>query len=161
MRRSLALTTMLFLGLLIAPAAASAGSGIEVNRGIAGVHVGDTPAEVREAVGSPTRRINGRNKFGPFTRYIYARRKLQVLFQGRRNVSLVSTTNRRYRTGSGVGVGSDESSLRGGVRNIRCDRITARRKVCSNGAGRPGQRLTTFFLTNNRVTQASVGIVID
>src|SRR5829696_7497159 len=112
-RRRGSFGAMRFAGLVIAvmlaslgaPAAASAL--VQVDRGIAGARLGNSRAEVRAALGKPRSARSGTNDFGAFSQWTY-RGGITVLFQGRTEVSSVSTTGRGDRTARGVGVGSSE-----------------------------------------------------
>ena len=81
-----------------APAAAEAL--IQVDRGIAGARLGNSRAEVRAALGAPASTRSGTNDFGPFLQWRF-KGGISVLFQGRREVSTVSTTGRGDRTARG------------------------------------------------------------
>ena len=102
-RVSRRLTPVLAAALLAplgAPAAAEAL--IQVDRGIAGARLGNSRAEVRAALGSPASTRSGTNEFGPFLQWRF-KGGISVLFQGRREVSTVSTTGRGDRTARGWG----------------------------------------------------------
>src|SRR5215213_9080907 len=103
MRRRYGLLAAALLAPLGAPAAADAL--IQVDRGIAGARLGNTRAEVRAALGAPTSTRSGANDFGAFLQWRF-RGGITVDFQGRREVSSVSTTGRGDRTRRNVGVGS-------------------------------------------------------
>jgi hypothetical protein len=142
---------------LLAPV--SAGAIIQLDRGIAGARLDNTKAQVRAALGRPARIINGTNDFGPFTEFRY-KGGIRVNFQGRRQVSAVSTTGLGDRTARGVGVGSTERRVRARVPRVRCRTFVGER-ICQRGRGRPGERVTVFFVENGRVEQVTVGFVID
>ena len=142
---------------LAAPAAASAL--IQVDKGIAGARLDNTRGEVRAALGKPARTRSGSNDFGPWLRYEY-RGGIHVLFQGRRQVSAVSTTGRGDRTSRGVGVGSTEAAVKRRVRGVRCETIVGSRS-CHTGRFTAGEIITDFLLRNGRVWRVSVGRVID
>ena len=143
-----------FAGALLA---ARADGVIVPQRGIAGVALGMTPAQVRAELGTPSSVRRGRNIFGPWTRYRY--RRLTIFFQGSRSVTSISTTRRTERTARGVGVGSTERQLRARVR-VRCQTFFGARH-CYVGSYRPGTRVTDFIVKRGRVVQVVVGIVID
>ena len=154
--RTLTLTAAL-LAPLGAPAAAEAM--IQVDRGIAGARLGNTRAEVRAALGSPESVRSGTNPFGRFVEYRF-RGGIRVLFQGRREVSSVSTTGRGDRTRRGVGVGSTEAAVRNRVRGVRCETIGGTRS-CHTGRFTAGEIITDFLLRNGKVIRVTVGRVID
>ena len=145
------------LAALAAPSAASAM--VQIDRGIAGARLGNTRAEVRAALGKPSKVINGSNDFGPFTSFRY-RGGLLVNFQGRRRVSSVSTNGRGDRTASGVGVGSSEAAVKERVKGVKCETIVGIRS-CHTNDFTIGQRVTDFIIKNGKVTRISVGRVLD
>ena len=142
---------------LAAPAAAEAL--IQVDRGIAGVRLGNTRAEVRAALGKPSSIRTGTNDFGRFVLYRF-RGGITVIFQGRREVSTVSTTGRGDRTRRNVGVGSTEATVRTRVRGVRCETIAGFRS-CHTGRFTAGEIVTDFSIRNGKVTRVAVGRVID
>jgi hypothetical protein len=145
------------VALLLLPA--TAGAMIQVDRGIAGVRIGNTRAEVRAALGAPARVKTGTNGFGPFTEYRY-RGGIRVVFQGGTKVTSVETTGLGDRTSRGVGVGSSEATVRRRVPGVRCETIAGSRS-CHTGRFRAGRRITDFQIRSARVTRVTVGIVID
>jgi hypothetical protein len=155
--RRLTLTAAVLLAPLGAPAAAEAL--VQVDRGIAGARLGNTRAEVRAALGSPESIRSGTNPFGRFVRYRF-RGGITVLFQGRREVSNVSTTGRGDRTARGVGVGSTERAVRRRVRGVRCETIGGTRS-CHTGRFTAGEIITDFLLRRGKVVRVTVGRVID
>jgi hypothetical protein len=148
---------MALLAPLAAPAAASAL--IQVDRGIAGARLGSSRAEVRAALGAPRTARSGTNDFGAYSRWTY-RGGITVLFQGRANVSSVSTTGRGDRTARGVGVGSSERTVRRRVRGIRCETFGGSRS-CHTGRFTAGEIITDFLLRGGTVRRVTVGHVID
>ena len=145
------------LAALASPAAAPAL--IQVDRGIAGVRLDNTRAEVRAALGAPDRRRSGENPFGRFVEYRYAG-GIRVLFQGGRRVTSVTTTGLGDRTARGVGVRSSERAVRRRVRGVRCETFGGVRS-CHTGAFDAGTTITDFMLRRGRVVRVTVGIVID
>ena len=139
--------------------AAPAGASIQLDRGIGGARIGNSEAEVRAALGNPTRRTRGNNPFGPLVRYRYRRERITVLFQGAREVTSVTTTGRADRTAGGVGIGSTERQA-DRLRGVKCETIGGVRS-CHTGAFRPGRRVTDFRIRRGRVTRVTIGIVID
>jgi len=142
---------------LALPAAAPAL--IQVDRGISGVRLTNSQAEVRAALGKPRRIIRDRNIFGPTLTFRY-RGGITVFFQGRRNVTAVFTTGRGDRTARGVGVGSSEQAVRTRVPGVRCETIVGTR-TCHTNRFEAGQRVTDFQIRNGRVTRVALAFVID
>jgi hypothetical protein len=89
--------------------AAAASAAIVPQRGIAGVRLAMTRAQVRAVLGAPAAAFHGRNEFGTFTVYRY--RGLRVTFQGNRTATAILTTRTTERTAAGVGVGSTEGQV--------------------------------------------------
>ena len=71
MKRFFPVTVLLLAAALIAPS--GAGAAIQIDRGIGGARIGNTKAQVRQALGRPSRAVSGRNPFGVFVRYSYRR----------------------------------------------------------------------------------------
>jgi hypothetical protein len=151
------LALLAILAPLAAPTAASAL--IQVDKGIAGARLGNTRAEVRAALGRPVSIRNGANDFGPFTTFRY-RGGISVNFQGRTEVTSVSTSGRGDRTARGVGVGSRESTVRRRVRGVRCETVAGIRS-CHTNRFRTGQVVTDFLIRRGKVTRVTVGRVLD
>ena len=156
-RRLTPLAAVTLLAPLGAPAAAEAL--IQVDRGIAGARLGNTRAEVRTALGTPASIRSGTNDFGSFVQYRY-RGGITIIFQGRREVSTVSTTGRGDRTRRNVGVGSTETAVKARVRGIRCETIAGFRS-CHTGRFTAGEIITDFLIRNGKVTRVSIGRVFD
>jgi hypothetical protein len=155
MRRILGILALL-VPLALAPGASAL---VQVDKGIAGARLGNTKAQVRAALGRPASVHNGTNDFGPFTTYRY-RGGITVGFQGRTEVTSVSTTGRGDRTARGVGVGSRESTVRRRVRGVRCETVAGTRS-CHTHRFRIGEVITDFLIKHGRVTRVTVGRVID
>ena len=66
--------------LAVLASAAAASAAIVPQRGIAGVRLEMTKAQVRAVLGAPRRAVHGSNEFGSFTIYRY--RGLRITFQG-------------------------------------------------------------------------------
>jgi hypothetical protein len=156
-KRVLALSVSILAALLLMPPAA--GAIVQLDRGIAGARLGNTKAEVRAALGKPSRVRNGTNDFGPFTEFRYAG-GIRVFFQGRSEVTGVTTTGLGDRTSRGVGVRSTENAVERRVPGVSCETFSGTR-ICQRGEGLPGERVTAFFLRNGRVTRVTVAFVID
>jgi hypothetical protein len=132
---------------------------IQVDRGISGVRLTNSQAEVRAALGKPRQVIRDRNIFGPTLTFRY-RGGITVFFQGRRNVTAVFTTGRGDRTARGVGVGSSEAAVRNRVPGVRCETIAGSR-TCHTNEFEAGQRVTDFQIRKGRVTRVAIAFVID
>lgn len=138
--------------------AGAAGSMIVPQKGIAGARLGMTMAKVRSVLGQPKTIFKGRNEFGPWTDYGYAR--VRISFQGNRTVTKLTTQDRREKTRGGVGFGSTERLLRAKVRGLRCKTEFGFRH-CWLGAFLPGRRVTNFMIDGGRVSRIDIGVVID
>lgn len=138
------------------PGAASAI--IEPNRGIAGVTLEMSRAQVEKALGPPVRVEKSTNDFGTFVNYVY--RGLQVGFQGEKRVSGISTTRTPERTRGGMGVGTTEAALVKRIPALRCQTFSGIR-TCTLGETNPGERVTDFLITKGKVSRVVVAIVID
>ncbi len=158
MRLRLLLAILPLAVALLAPL--GAGAVVQIDRGIGGVRVGNSKVQVRAALGKPQRVRNGRNAFGPFTRYRYTREGITVIFQGGSRVSSVSTTGQGDRTTRGVGVGSTEQEVDAKVPRVKCETIVGTRS-CHTGEFTAGRRVTDFLIRGGRVRRVTVGIVID
>jgi hypothetical protein len=139
--------------------AASADAMIQVDRGIAGARLGNSRAEVRAALGTPSKVTSGTNDFGPWVNYRYPG-GIRVMFQGRTQVTSVSTSGRGDRTSRGVGVGSTEASVKARVKGVKCETIVSIRS-CHTGDFLAGRRVTDFRIKGGKVTSVAVGFVID
>ena len=148
--------------LLIASAVASAR--IVPQKGIMGINLNMTRAQVVQKKGRPDAdKVVSNEILGPVrvTRY----GKTKVSFNGVSNSSRVisvSTRDRRQRTRSGVGVGSTESAVKNGVQGVHCKTEFGSRH-CFKGQFTAGQRVTDFSISTpgRRVTRVTVGFVID
>ena len=157
MKRIVALSAAIVAGTMLVPA--SAGAIIQLERGIAGARLGNTKAEVKTALGQPTRVRNGTNEFGPFTVFVYAG-GIRVTFQSGNTVTAVTTKGLGDRTSRGVGVRSTLAAVQQRVPGVNCDTFGAL-TICQRGQGLPGERISAFFVRNGRVTRVTVGFVID
>jgi hypothetical protein len=135
-----------------------AGATIVPQRGIAGIKLQMTKAQVRAKLGRPLMMVNGRNDFGRYTTFHYPR--VTVSFQGGVKVSSMRTTSRAERTAAGVGVGSTEAMVKAHARHVVCKTESGSRQ-CVVGKFLPGRTVTAFALKHGRVTSVVVGIVID
>lgn len=143
--------------LFCAPAAEAM---IHVDRGIAGARLGNTRAEVRAALGTPSKVGTGTNDFGPFVRYTFPG-KIRVTFQGRTRVTAVETTGLGDRTSSGIGVGSSERSLKAKVGGLTCEDLGSSVRSCHTGDFVAGKRVTNFRISGGKVESVTVAVVID
>jgi hypothetical protein len=147
---------MVLAMLVSAPAAEAV---IQVDRGIAGARLGNTRAEVRAALGTPSKTASGTNDFGPWIRYSFSG-GIRVFFQGKSNVTSVDTTGLGDRTAKGVGVGSSEATVKAKVAGVKCENLGSVRS-CHTNDFLPGKRITDFRIKAGKVTSVSVGLVID
>jgi hypothetical protein len=156
MRRAIPTLLALTASLVAAPPAAAI---IQVQRAISGVALSMTQAQVRAALGAPTRTVHGRNTFGDFTELRYPG-GIAVSFQGNARVTAIAETGPVDRTASGVGVGSTEAMVSARVAGVRC--VTeAGARHCQVGRSLPGRRVTDFSIRGGRVARVTVGFVID
>jgi hypothetical protein len=155
-RRALAVVLVLAGAVVFTP---SAGAIIQVQRSISGVALNMTQAQVRAALGTPTRTIHASNTFGPYTELRYPG-GITVSFQGNARVTAITETGPGDRTATGVGVGSTEAAVRASVAGARCTTELGTRH-CQVGQSLPGRRVTDFFFRAGRVTRVTVGFVVD
>jgi hypothetical protein len=138
--------------------AANAQAKIVVQRGIAGVNLRMTKAQVRATLGRPMRARTGTNDFGTFREMIY--RRVTVTFQSGPQVTAVRTTSPLELTARGVGVGSTKAQVKARVHNVAC-RNESGFKHCFVGQFLPGRKVTDFRLRNGRVSSVTIAFVID
>jgi hypothetical protein len=131
---------------------------IQLDKGISGVRIGNTKAQVKASLGNPRKSKAGRNEFGSFVQYSYAG-GITVTFQGEDRVSSVVTTGLGDRTSSGIGVGSDEASVKN-ISGIKCENIGSSRS-CHTGRLVSGRKLTDFRIASGKVASVFVGKVLD
>jgi hypothetical protein len=124
--------------------AGSASATIRPGKGMSGVVLGMTKAQVQAKLGRPIGTGGGR--------YFYAR--VWVGFRLGRVVE-VTTTRSTERTGSGVGVDSSEAQVRRAFPSVVCGPSGGFRR-CRVGSGNPGTRATDFLLGRGKVLQVSV-----
>ena len=136
---------------------------IQLDRGISGVRLGDTKAEVREDLGNPRRIVNRSGELGPFTEFRY-RGRITVTFFGGNEVTAVATAGPGDRTARGVGVGSTRRQVRNRVPGVRCQNVPGpppNFAFCDRGGRGAGARVTAFHSRNGRGFRVTVGFVID
>jgi hypothetical protein len=128
---------------------------------IAGVHLMMSAAGVQHALGRPraTRTLKDPIQ-GSIRLMDYGKTKVYLSATADGTVFDVTTTDRRQKTKSGVGVGSSERALRRGVKHLSCTGPRAQRS-CVVGKLLPGRRVTSFVLSADRVRQVTLGFVID
>ena len=132
---------------LAATAAADASATILPGKGMSGVALAMTKAQVRARLGAPIGTGGGR--------WYYAR--VWVGFRAGRAVE-VTTTRSTERTRTGLGVDSSESSLRAAYPRLACAAATPFRR-CRLGSGAPGTRVTDFMVGRGRVLQITVALL--
>ncbi len=134
---------------------------IRLGRGMAGISLADTQAEVKAVLGQPAKTRTGSNDFGTYTELRY-KGKLRVTFQGNENVSAISTAGEGQQTKQGIHVGSSETRLRQKIAGLKCETVGGRRS-CTRGKLLAGRRVTVFFInaSTGRVTRITVAFVID
>jgi hypothetical protein len=159
MKRPLTLLPALALA-AVALVPATAGAMVQIDKGIAGARVNNTPAQVKAALGTPARIVRGTNDFGKFTQYRYAG-GIVVTFQGRKNVTGVSTSGLGDRTAKGVGVGSTRAAVQAKVPGITCDPPSGGFRSCHTKTVTAGKLITDFLIKAGKVTRVTVGFVID
>lgn len=128
-------------------AAQSAVATIKPQRGMSGLWLGMTKAQVQSKLGRPIGTGGGR--------FYYAR--VWVGFRLGRVVE-VTTTRSTERTPSGVGVDSSEADVRRAYPAVVCGPSGGFRR-CRLGSGRPGTRATDFLLGRGRVLQVTVQLL--
>jgi hypothetical protein len=131
---------------------------IQLDKGISGVRIGNTKAQVRASLGTPQKSRAGQNDFGHFVQYSYAG-GITVMFQGEDRVSSVVTTGLGDRTSSGIGVDSPEDAVKN-ISGIKCETIASSRS-CHTGRFVSGRKITDFRISGGKVTSVFVGQVLD
>jgi hypothetical protein len=131
---------------------------IQLDKGISGVRIGNTKAQVRASLGTPQKSRAGQNDFGHFVQYSYAG-GITVMFQGEDRVSSVVTTGLGDRTSSGIGVDSPEDAVKN-ISGIKCETIASSRS-CHTGRFVSGRKITDFRISGGKVTSVFVGQDLD
>jgi hypothetical protein len=143
MRRLLAIAAAGIALLAVNPALAT----IRPQRGMSGVSLGMTKAQVQAKLGRPIGTGGGR--------YYYSR--VWVGFRVGR-VAEITTTRSTERTASGVGVDSTEAQIRRSYPSVTCGPAAGFRR-CRLGTGEPGTRATDFLLGHGRVLQITIQLL--
>jgi hypothetical protein len=154
MARALALVALACLFV-----AAPAGATIRPQKGMAGITLDMTQAQVKKVLGSGSVQ-KGKNDFGPYTILRYRKLDISVIFQGNAHVTTITTSGRTERTTKGVGVGSSERAVERNVRGVKCETFAGIRS-CHVGGFLPGKRVTDFVIRRGRVSRVTIGYVID
>ena len=142
MRRFAAAASCILLLAVVAGASAT----IRPARGMAGVSLGMTPAQVQAKLGRPLAKGGWRWYYTPVT----------VTFRARRVVEVRTTRRNTERTANGVGLDSTEAQVRAALPNAQCAPWSRYRR-CRLGSGAPGSRVTDFMFGNNgRVIEITV-----
>jgi hypothetical protein len=164
-KRSAATSSLIALLAVLSAALlpASAAALIKPHRGIGGIRLNMTRAQVVAKFGEPDGERFVRNEIIGRQRAVrYGRTR--AFFGGFRRgarVVTINTRDPRQRTRSGVGIGSTPSQVLAGVRGVRC-RGPARIHTCVRGVFRPGERVTIFDVApGGRVNLVVIGFVID
>lgn len=143
MRRLLAIAAAGIALLVASPAVAT----IRPQKGMSGLWLGMTKAQVQAKLGRPIGTGGGR--------YYYAR--VWVGFRLGRVVG-ITTTRSSERTASGVGVDSTEAQVRRSYPSVTCGPSGGFRR-CRLGSGNPGTRATDFLLGHGRVLQITIQLL--
>ena len=127
--------------------AAPASAIIRPQKGMSGVTLGMTKAQVRARLGSPIGSGGGRLFFA----------RVWVGFRLGRAVE-ITTTHSNDRTRSGVGVDSTEAAIHRAFLSVACAASGGFRR-CRLGSGRPGKRVTDFLLGHGKVLQITISLL--
>jgi hypothetical protein len=128
-------------------AAAPAGAIIRPQRGMSGVTLGMTKAQVQAKLGRPIGSGGGRLYFA----------RVWVGFRLGRAVEITTTRSSEH-TGSGIGVDSSESAVHSAYPSVTCAAAGGFRR-CRLGSGDPGTRATDFLIGHGRVLQISILLI--
>lgn len=120
---------------------------IRPQKGMSGLWLGMTKAQVQSKLGRPIGTGGGR--------FYYAR--VWVGFRAGR-VTEITTTRSTERTASGVGVDSTEAAVRRAYPSVVCGPAGGFRR-CRLGSGKPGSRATDFLLGRGRVLQITIQLL--
>jgi outer membrane protein assembly factor BamE (lipoprotein component of BamABCDE complex) len=139
--RRLAAAAVVFVALAVV---GSASATIRPARGMSGVTLGMTAAQVQAKLGRPVVKSAGRWYYPTVT----------VAFRARRVVEL-TTTKSVERLSNGLGIHSSEAQLRSAFPQVRCAAWSLFRR-CRLGTEAPGSRVTDFILARGRVFQITI-----
>jgi len=146
---------------LASAAAASAGGarGLVVQKGIHGVRLGMTQAQVKATAGTPRKVERTTTELGSSTIYRY--RTYTVTFFNHSRVSQVATQSVVERTTNGIGVGSSRAAVAAKVPGAKCVKEVGY-DHCYVGTWKAGATITDFAIgAGGRVGRVSIGYVID
>ncbi len=159
MTRLVAVLAALLVALAIVPLAAAK---IVIQKGMAGVSLGMTRAQIVARLGRPSRTRTGRNDLGRYVQLVYFGAGVEITFQSGGKATAIATALGYERTASGVGVGSTEKQVRAKVPGLHCQTPPESARHCFIGNFRPGTRVTDFvFRRGGIVTRVTVGVVFD
>jgi hypothetical protein len=129
-------------------------------RSLAGVKLGMTEAAVRAAKGAPDEINQPQHPIaGEVTEYRYGLTYVTIFPQS--GVMNVTTTSKRERTSTGVGVGSTVRQVKRGIPRIRCVREFGIHH-CYLGSYRAGRTVTNLVIgKRGTVRRITLGRVID
>jgi hypothetical protein len=128
---------------------------------LAGVHLLMSRAGVEHVLGAPKSLKSIPDEIqGTVRRMDYGKTKVYLSATEDGTVFSITTTDRRQKTASGVGVGSSERAIKRGVKAVTCAG-PQRLRHCTVGRLLAGQRVTSFVLTKDRVRRITLGFVID
>ena len=132
---------------VLAVTAADASATIVPGKGMSGVALGMSKAQVGARLGGPVGTGGGR--------WYYAR--AWVGFRGGRATE-ITTTRSTERTASGLGVDSTEAAVRRAFPRAVCAPWSVYRR-CRFGSGQPGTRATDFTIGRGRVLQVTITLL--
>jgi hypothetical protein len=141
---------MRILAVVAATMALTAGDALATivpQRGMSGVVLGMTKAQVQSRLGGPVATGGGR--------WYYAR--VWIGFRAGR-VSELTTTRSTERTRGGLGVDSTESALRAAYPGLACVSAVPFRR-CRLGGEAPASRVTDFMIGHGRVLQITIALL--
>ena len=136
----------------------TAGAQILVQKGIAGVRLGNTEGQVRAALGRP-QSITLTSQPTRLKHLIFASGTTVSIFRGSGRVVNVDTINRRERTPSGVGIGSTKTAIHAGIRQVICP--VDEPLVCRVGVLEAGRVSTDFLFRHGKVWRVNIGVLLD